>query len=263
MANILKEQDFNENDTMRFGIFFGLLALIVLLIAGFGWESKSIQSSLLSRTQSELANQNLAWVNASMDGRDLTVRGIPPNEAAQQRATQVINSISGIRVVHNFLGVADSSPKMAEMAGLQKDNVGVSKSPIENSLLIDANLTTATLCKESLHSAFNNEKIQFQINTSETMASSNELLTRLYEASHKCKGINLTIAGYTDSQGSADLNLKLSQARATAIKSYLVKRGIAKNLLNTVGYGESKPIADNNTRSGRAKNRRIEIYIGG
>ena len=245
---------------MRFGLFFGLLALIVLLIAGFGWESRSIQSSLLSRTQSVLANQNLAWVNASMDGRDLTVRGIPPDEAAQQRATEVINSINGIRVVHNFLGVTDTASNIVEQ---QNDHSNNSEPPVENSLLVDANLTTANQCKESLDSAFNNEKIQFQINTSDTLASSNKLLTRLYDASHKCKGINLTIAGYTDSQGSADINLKLSQARATAIKSYLVKRGIAKESLNTVGYGESKPIADNNTRSGRAKNRRIEIYIGG
>lgn len=241
---------------MRFGLFFGVLALVALLLAGLGWESKAIQADLLSQTQNTLDSQNLTWVKASMDGRDLTISGIPPNEVAQQQATEAVNSIVGTRVVHNHLGQA--SADVAEHSETESDTP-----PVDKSLEVDANLTLAKHCRASLNTAFDAEKIQFRINTSETLASSSKLLSRLYQASRNCKGINLTIAGYTDSQGSADINLKLSQARATSIKEYLVKRGIASTSLNTVGYGESKPIADNSTRSGRAKNRRIEIYIGG
>jgi outer membrane protein OmpA-like peptidoglycan-associated protein len=69
------------------------------------------------------------------------------------------------------------------------------------------------------------------------------------------------IVGHTDSQGSDALNDPLSVNRASSTKSYLVSKGVAPQRIETVGRGEREPIADNNSVDGRAKNRRVEIFI--
>jgi len=69
------------------------------------------------------------------------------------------------------------------------------------------------------------------------------------------------IVGHTDSSGSDDYNQHLSERRAIAVKGYLVTRGIPGNKINTLGLGESKPIATNSNARGRARNRRVEVRI--
>ena len=69
------------------------------------------------------------------------------------------------------------------------------------------------------------------------------------------------IEGHTDSSGSNELNLQLSQQRADAVKSLLIKNGIAANMINAVGMGEELPVAENTSKAGKAKNRRVEIII--
>lgn len=69
------------------------------------------------------------------------------------------------------------------------------------------------------------------------------------------------IVGHTDSQGSDAINNPLSLARANAVRDYLEDRGVAANRIETVGRGSHEPVADNSTAAGRAKNRRVEIFL--
>lgn len=69
------------------------------------------------------------------------------------------------------------------------------------------------------------------------------------------------VEGHTDSTGSAEYNTTLSAARAKAVKAYLVEKGIAADRLDSKGYGPTKPVADNKTKEGREKNRRVEFTI--
>ena len=71
----------------------------------------------------------------------------------------------------------------------------------------------------------------------------------------------IIVTGHTDSKGSAELNQKLSERRAEAVKNVLVSEAVAPTRITTVGLGASKPIADNATEAGRAKNRRVDITI--
>jgi OmpA-OmpF porin, OOP family len=73
--------------------------------------------------------------------------------------------------------------------------------------------------------------------------------------------VKIEIAGHTDSVGDDDANLKLSQARADAVKAYLVKKGIASSRVEAKGYGETRPVDSNETAEGRQKNRRTEVHI--
>ncbi|WAT17260.1 OmpA family protein [Aurantiacibacter sp. MUD11] len=71
----------------------------------------------------------------------------------------------------------------------------------------------------------------------------------------------IDVMGHTDSTGSEQYNLDLSRRRAESVANYLVSRGVARARIETIGYGEQYPIADNSTESGRAQNRRVEIRI--
>jgi OOP family OmpA-OmpF porin len=82
----------------------------------------------------------------------------------------------------------------------------------------------------------------------------------------QAKGMNLEViiaVGHTDSVGTDAYNQKLSERRAAAVKAYLVSQGIPAAKINAQGQGESKPVADNKTSEGRAKNRRVEIEVVG
>ncbi|MEI8171144.1 MAG: OmpA family protein [Rhodoferax sp.] len=82
----------------------------------------------------------------------------------------------------------------------------------------------------------------------------------------KVKGINLEVViavGHTDSTGTDAYNQKLSVKRSEAVKAYLVSKGIEKNRVYTEGKGEKQPVADNKTKEGKAKNRRVEIEVVG
>ena len=72
--------------------------------------------------------------------------------------------------------------------------------------------------------------------------------------------LKFKITGHTDNKGNKQKNKALSLERANAVKAWLVEREIDGSRLQTEGMGQAKPIADNNTEAGRAKNRRIEFY---
>lgn len=71
----------------------------------------------------------------------------------------------------------------------------------------------------------------------------------------------LTIKGYTDSTGPDSLNQSLSESRAETVRRQLVQNGIPSTVVTTVGMGESNPVAENETATGRQKNRRVEIEV--
>jgi outer membrane protein OmpA-like peptidoglycan-associated protein len=71
----------------------------------------------------------------------------------------------------------------------------------------------------------------------------------------------ILVAGYTDARGADDMNQKLSEERAAAVRDYLVEKGVDASRIETAGFGETRPVATNETPEGRANNRRVEIVI--
>lgn len=103
------------------------------------------------------------------------------------------------------------------------------------------------------------EGVVFKTGSAVISSQSQEVLTRAFNALNDNPEIEVEIQGHTDSQGSQASNLKLSQARADAVKAWLVKKGIAAQRMTTKGFGPDKPVATNATPEGRQQNRRIEF----
>jgi OOP family OmpA-OmpF porin len=105
------------------------------------------------------------------------------------------------------------------------------------------------------------EGINFKTGSADILAGSYVLLDRAVKVLQDYPDVNLEISGHTDSRGKAEYNLNLSQRRADAVKTYFVQRGVASVRLQAVGFGLTRPIADNKTSSGRATNRRTEFRL--
>lgn len=105
------------------------------------------------------------------------------------------------------------------------------------------------------------EGVYFENNSAALKASSEASLNHAVEVLKKRKDIQVEVAAYTDSRGKDSYNQHLSELRANSVKAYLISHGIAGNRISSHGYGEANPIADNNTKEGRAKNRRVELHV--
>lgn len=105
------------------------------------------------------------------------------------------------------------------------------------------------------------EKIFFKLNKATILPVSYPLLDEVVDVLEKNPTIHIRIEGHTDSKGKARYNKKLSDKRATSVRTYLMNKGIDPERLESVGYGEEQPIEDNSTEAGRAANRRVEIHI--
>ena len=118
-------------------------------------------------------------------------------------------------------------------------------------------------CQDGFRKILSGNKIHFEYNKADVKSISYAILDSLVEVAKKCPQEMVSIEGHTDSIGSKIYNKSLSTSRANAVKDYLESKGLSTKRLEAVGFGESKPIADNMVKEGRAKNRRIEFNIKG
>lgn len=103
--------------------------------------------------------------------------------------------------------------------------------------------------------------ILFNLGKSSIKEESDVVLNDIIGILNEYPTAKFTVEGHTDSSGSNTLNQKLSDARANAVKTYLVEKGIDQFRLSAIGFGEDRPIASNKTKAGRAQNRRVEINL--
>ena len=103
--------------------------------------------------------------------------------------------------------------------------------------------------------------ILFELNSSELSAASKQEIAKLSEILKKYEDTNILFAGHTDSSGSDEYNLELSQERAKSVAAYTASLGVDAERMTITGYGESTPIASNETVEGRQQNRRVEVAI--
>lgn len=88
-----------------------------------------------------------------------------------------------------------------------------------------------------------------------------DILVRFARVMKNHPGLKVMIEGHTDNVGNAESNLELSRKRAESVKSFLVSEGIDASRIATMGYGQSRPVADNASEQGRERNRRVEAEV--
>jgi OOP family OmpA-OmpF porin len=108
---------------------------------------------------------------------------------------------------------------------------------------------------------FNFDRITFEVGSNRLSPESLEQTKNIAEILKAFPSASLKIGGYTDNTGSADLNKRLSQERADAVKLAIVSEGIESIRLEAEGYGQEHPVASNDTEEGRAQNRRIAVRV--
>ena len=126
-----------------------------------------------------------------------------------------------------------------------------------------AALPTPEECIAKVNTVVAKKKIGFDPGSAEIDGASAPLLNAIAAALTDCTGLRMEIGGHTDAQGSEAGNKSLSQARAEAVMVALQGRQVDVSAMRAVGYGESRPIADNDTDVGREQNRRIEFTLIG
>jgi len=107
----------------------------------------------------------------------------------------------------------------------------------------------------------NLRNINFKTGSAELTSASYAALDYVITFLRQYEHLRYEVQGHTDSRGSDEYNLVLSAARAGSVRAYLLSKGIPESRVIAIGYGETMPIADNNTASGRARNRRVEFRI--
>ena len=106
------------------------------------------------------------------------------------------------------------------------------------------------------------DAVKFPVNRHELSKDAQAKLTEFAEKlKAENKNVYLEIQGHTDSSGAPELNYKLGEDRAEAVRRYLSKQGIALNRMSTISYGEDEPVSKNTSRKGRAQNRRVVVVV--
>lgn len=138
-------------------------------------------------------------------------------------------------------------PNQAQQAALQQQRIMERNAAIKNDITIKLSALAKAI-------SFNNADATLTVSDKNTL---NNIVAIMNEQSN----MTFHIAGHTDDTGSKTTNLNLSEKRANKVKQYLITKGINNSRLSSQGYGEENPIADNSTKEGRLKNRRVEIFI--
>ncbi len=103
--------------------------------------------------------------------------------------------------------------------------------------------------------------VNFDFDKATIRSDAEVILDAAVEVLKENSGVQVQVGGYTDATGPEAYNQGLSERRADAVRSYLVSNGVSAGSLTTAGYGESNPVASNDTRDGRAQNRRVELNV--
>lgn len=105
--------------------------------------------------------------------------------------------------------------------------------------------------------------VLFDTGKADLKPGTREKLSRLSGVLLSHPGLHVEVEGHADNVGATDFNQTLSESRAASVRDYLVRGGIAPNTVGTAGFGESQPVASNDTAAGKQQNRRVELIVSG
>lgn len=211
----------------------GLTGFVLICFLCVQCHGERIEKQVQSNVVSALEVAGVSAGEVKVEGRNVVLRGELPSDEAVRKAVEAAGNARGVRRVRNELQVKAPPPPPRPV-----DEVQVAL----NELLAE-------------------KRIEFRTGSAVIARESYAVLDQIAELLKKRPRALVEIAGHTDATGNPEANLRLSQARADAVRQYLIQKGIPAASLVSTGYGQTRRIADNNTREGRNKNRRVEFNI--
>jgi len=193
----------------------------------------------------------------------LLVASTMPALAGEKKVNKYVRSSDGTLVRDSEGGCVRSSDKTTELleeCGYKSLEVVVEKTPeMVEVAVVESGTVLEHVVVENIQFAFDSAEL-----TAESKAILNDAVTRLqpYKELIKNETSHVTATGYTDTSGPEAYNLKLSERRANAVADYMANSlGTDRARMKVSGMGEANPVADNATRAGRIKNRRVELDV--
>ena len=240
-------------------VWRGLLPALGLLgVVWFGllpFAANDIEAHVASEVRHQLELKGFGWVNVAVSGQEVLLSGTPPRVGAGDDALALARAATcptwaGPKVCAvAVLGTFAAPPAAATPAAPAAPATAAAP---------PAPSTAALACEAALAKLLENARIEFASGGSTIDARSDTLLNQLAQAARGCPG-RILVEGHTDNIGNPAANQRLGEARAGAVRDALVRRGIPAVRLETLGFGESRPLADNSSEAGRAANRRIDF----
>lgn len=223
----------------------GLLILTAYALSLFARDD--IQAQVLRETREQLAANGSAWATVSASGQDVHLWGVEP------RPGDGLAALSEAR--------AATCPSWAgRLTCAVRVDGSFTHPPEAAAPTTEPPPAIVRACEASLAKIVALSEIEFATGSAAIAPQSARVLDALAKAVVQCPGI-VRVEGHTDSVGGAEDNRRLSNARATAVRSALIDRGLPADRLIAEGFGASAPIADNKSEAGRARNRRIEFHV--
>jgi outer membrane protein OmpA-like peptidoglycan-associated protein len=198
-------------------------------------------------------------------GLKVTLRGTTDNEdtLARAKATMESGLPRGYEGDNQVTYVAPPEPSDEEVKE-QVKKVETEDKVVET-VEETIKTTTKSIAPEECEAVLNNRlrkgKLYFRRDSAKLDGRDHKTLEPLAKVMDRCPDARVEIAGHTDSDGAAAYNQRLSEQRAQAVVDFLVSIGVDPQRLSAVGYGETKPVASNRRRAGKARNRRIEFEV--
>ncbi len=188
-----------------------------------------------------------------------TGRGAAYGTAGGAAAGAILGQIIGGNTKSTLIGTAAG----AVIGGLAGTGVGAMMDKQENDMrqaLANSEAVAVQRQGDALALTFKSD-FTFAVNSSSIRPGMYAEIDRIAQVLSNYPQTTISVIGHTDSTGSESYNQQLSERRADSVKNALVQRGISPSRITAMGYGESAPIADNNTEYGRQQNRRVEVRI--
>jgi outer membrane protein OmpA-like peptidoglycan-associated protein len=178
------------------------------------------------------------------------------------------DGIDRYKIVYTTFGDILSKMYPELMATYPEYKKVVDKSFLQSVIANHPELLTGEAIKMAYSNEITNEissksyLIQFETGSSIIKSESYAELDEILKSSVVAEGLKVGVYGHTDDVGNSDANQKLSEERARSVKSYLISKGLLEKRIESKGFGQNQPIADNKTASGKAQNRRVQIVLG-
>ncbi len=277
-----------------------LLGLPLLFFLMTWTHQEVVETDLTMRSSAALKAAGMDWATVNLDqrGRDVQLTGVAASVQERDAAIQVVQNVYGVRDVQNRLQMSDTStpqpsqtfqePAVASVPQMPAPVATVEPEPTptptpeqklaaaepvpvpeQQSAVVEAapspEQQAVMNCQQQLNDAMAGKTVLFETNKSAIKRDSLALLDSLAGIISDCKtviaGRGIQVSGHTDNVGNDAYNQTLSTQRANAVKEYLVKKGVDGALIKSAGFGESQPIASNDTEAERSRNRRIAFEI--